>query len=103
MNKHQLLQSFREKFCKTKVCKCCGYEKCDYSTTGCPWYVDGFILDAMGHKLSVAEEIEQWLESAFKEIESKAYNRGFCEGVKAQQDVIEKEYQASLKGQNEKE
>ena len=34
----KILEEFREKFLKQKICKACLREACDYSTTGCPWY-----------------------------------------------------------------
>ena len=36
--KEKMIEEFREKFLKQKICKACLREACDYSTTGCPWY-----------------------------------------------------------------
>ena len=39
------LEEFREKFLKQKICKACLLERCDYSTTGCPWYQNTLVLN----------------------------------------------------------
>ena len=45
MSIHTILSQMEEEFDKRfskkiKYCICCGYEECDRSTTGCPWYKD---------------------------------------------------------------
>jgi hypothetical protein len=49
----------------------------------------------------LTEDIETFLVAELlnkqERIEIQSYNRGFADGVKAQQDIIEKEYQAELK------
>ena len=60
------------------------------------------------HNLAIALELpesvyddfmqrnERWLTETFTAFAKEKYNEGFCDGVKAQQDIAEKEYQAQF-------
>lgn len=61
----EIEKRFDEKFCKQKICKACGDSPCSHFTTGCPWYVEGIILNPDGGNLNGAEQIKAFF---FKEV-----------------------------------
>lgn len=44
-------KDFDERFCPNRICRCCGKNPCDYSTTGCPWYEKEVLFDKNGQTL----------------------------------------------------
>ena len=66
----ELREEFDKKFGKkTKFCQCCGLDKCDHSTTGCPWYVNKYWteIDSDGFCSDLdQEELFKFIEKALK-------------------------------------
>lgn len=60
-----MMSEFKKKFLKKKICKCCLKEKCDYSTTGCPWYQDNLVLNENGGEVNTAEQMKSHIHTSF--------------------------------------
>lgn len=56
-------KEFEEKFCASRVCRCCGLEKCDYSRTACPWYDTDVVFDKHGQSLLRKDELKSFIRS----------------------------------------
>jgi len=64
-------EEFRNAFCKIRICKGCQKKECDYSTSGCPWFIDSLILNEEGQQRTTREQIESFIESALLQTEQR--------------------------------
>jgi hypothetical protein len=67
------------------------------------WYEAGEQGEALlfSQKKQVADSILQLIKEREEKCQKESYNRGFYDGVEAQQDINEKEYQLAIKEENE--
>ena len=56
-------ERFEKQFCTTKICKGCLRTDCDYSTTGCPWYQNGYFLDEDIKDFSTQENLKKFIRT----------------------------------------
>lgn len=74
------LQEFDEKFVKTRMCKCCLKEKCEHSTTGCPWYEDNMVFSESGDQQLLPKQIKSFITNLLHAERDKGYAGGFDAG-----------------------
>lgn len=80
-----ILERFDEDFVKEKVCRCCGKNPCDYSTTGCPWYEKDILMNEDGTLAGNASNVKQFITQQITElIETMPLEKvGYAEHMKS--------------------
>ena len=60
-------KEFDKAFCTDDICLCCAKTKCEYSTTGCPWYRKGIVLNPNGILKDGADLIKDFIRKEIAE------------------------------------